>query len=230
MTKILENLLGNAIKFTAPGGRVSLGITELPARDGQRIGWYRYVIADTGIGIEKENLAHIFEPFYRTESSTISRTEGSGLGLSIVKNIVDYKGGTIDVKSAPAKGTTFYVELPLHFADDLAESQTSKRPKEITSVDLSGIRILLVEDNEINQLIATRILENAGVSVAVASNGKEGAEIFMTSEEGRFDIIMMDIQMPVMNRVRRGEADTDQHPSAGTDHTDHRHDSQRLRR
>ncbi len=217
LTKILENLLGNAIKFTAPGGRVSLGITELPARDGQRIGWYRYVIADTGIGIEKENLAHIFEPFYRTESSTISRTEGSGLGLSIVKNIVDYKGGTIDVKSAPAKGTTFYVELPLHFADDLAESQTSKRPKEITSVDLSGIRILLVEDNEINQLIATRILENAGVSVAVASNGKEGAEIFMTSEEGRFDIIMMDIQMPVMNgydaakRIR-----TSTHPQAQT--------------
>lgn len=217
LTKILENLLGNSIKFTPPGGRVSLTITELPSGDGKRIGWYRYEIADTGVGIEKENLSHIFEPFYRTESSTISRTEGSGLGLSIVKNIIDYKGGTIDVKSTPAKGTTFYVELPIHFDDEQAESPSADLRKEAASADFSGIKILLVEDNKINQLIAVRILESAGAQVSVAANGREGLERFEASEKGRFDIIMMDIQMPVMNgydaaRVIRSSA----HPQAQT--------------
>ena len=216
LTKILENILGNAIKFTLPGGRVSLEITELPARDGKRIGWYRYVICDTGIGIEEESLGHIFDPFYRAESSTISRTEGSGLGLSIVKNIIDYKGGTIDVKSAPNQGTAFYVELPIHFADDFAESLNGIRAKE-AKADLSGIRILLVEDNEINQRIAVKILENAGARVDVASDGKEGTEKFLGSGEGWFDIIMMDVQMPVMDgynatRLIRGSI----HPQAQT--------------
>ena len=217
LTKILENLLGNAIKFTPTGGRVSLTITELPSSDGKWIGWYRYEIADTGVGIDKENLAHIFEPFYRTESSTISRTEGSGLGLSIVKNIVDYKGGTIDVKSAPAKGTTFYVELPIHFDDEQAETPAADAGKESTLAEFSGIKILLVEDNKINQLIAVRILESAGGQVSVVSNGREGLELFEASENGRFDIIMMDIQMPVMNGYDSAKAiRSSAHPQAKT--------------
>lgn len=215
VTKVLENLLGNAIKFTPEGGTVSLQITENTKKGGKAIGWYQYVVSDNGIGIDAESIEHIFEPFYRTESSMISRTEGSGLGLSIVKNIVDYKGGTIDIESQPGKGATFYVNLPIHFAVEPAE--TSEGEQKVVNADLSGISVLLVEDNAMNQLIAVRILENVGAKVTVAANGEEGAMAFESSEAGTFDIILMDIQMPVMNgydsvrTIRRSN-----HPQART--------------
>ena len=197
--QILENLISNAVKFTPEGGRVSFAVTELPQKN-EQIGWYRFVVADTGIGISPEDIPHIFEVFFRVESARVGHTEGSGLGLSIIKNIVDYKGGTIKVESEPGQGTRFTVDLPLHLAD----APDAQAPPEVAEsveedVDISGLRVLLVEDNEVNQLVAQRILESEGVAVSIADNGKAGWEAFESSAPDAFDAVFMDIQMPVMD-------------------------------
>ena len=197
--QILENLISNAVKFTPEGGRVSFAVTELPQKN-EQIGWYRFVVADTGIGISPEDIPHIFEVFFRVESARVGHTEGSGLGLSIIKNIVDYKGGTIKVESEPGQGTRFTVDLPLHLAD----APDAQAPPEVAesaeeNVDISGLRVLLVEDNEVNQLVAQRILESEGVAVSIADNGKAGWEAFESSAPDAFDAVFMDIQMPVMD-------------------------------
>ena len=197
--QILENLISNAVKFTPEGGRVSLAVTELPQKN-EQIGWYRFVVADTGIGIGPEDIPHIFEVFFRVENLRVGHTEGTGLGLSIIKNIVDYKGGTIKVESEPGQGTRFTVDLPLHLAD----APDAQAPPEVAesaeeNVDISGLRVLLVEDNEVNQLVAQRILESEGVAVSIADNGKAGWEAFESSAPDAFDAVFMDIQMPVMD-------------------------------
>ena len=197
--QILENLISNAVKFTPEGGRVSLAVTELP-RKNEQIGWYRFVVADTGIGISPEDIPHIFEVFFRVENLRVGHTEGTGLGLSIIKNIVDYKGGTIKVESEPGRGTRFTVDLPLHLAD----APDAPAPLEVAesaeeNVDISGLHVLLVEDNEVNQLVAQRILESEGVTVSIADNGKTGWEAFESSAPEAFDAVFMDIQMPVMD-------------------------------
>ncbi len=197
--QILENLISNAVKFTPEGGRVSFAVTELPQKN-EQIGWYRFVVADTGIGISPEDIPHIFEVFFRVESARVGHTEGTGLGLSIIKNIVDYKGGTIKVESEPGQGTRFTVDLPLHLAD----APDAPAPPEVAEsveedVDISGLRVLLVEDNEVNQLVAQRILESEGVAVSIADNGKAGWEAFESSAPDAFDAVFMDIQMPVMD-------------------------------
>ena len=193
--QILENLISNAVKFTPEGGRVSLAVTELPQKN-EQIGWYRFVVADTGIGIGPEDIPHIFEVFFRVENLRVGHTEGTGLGLSIIKNIVDYKGGTIKVESEPGQGTRFTVHL--------ADAPDAQAPPEVAesaeeNVDISGLRVLLVEDNEVNQLVAQRILESEGVAVSIADNGKAGWEAFESSAPDAFDAVFMDIQMPVMD-------------------------------
>lgn len=200
--QILENLISNAVKFTPEGGRVSFAVTELPQKN-EQIGWYRFVVADTGIGISPEDIPHIFEVFFRVESARVGHTEGTGLGLSIIKNIVDYKGGTIKVESEPGQGTRFTVDLPLHLAD-APDAPDAQAPSEVAEsveedVDISGLRVLLVEDNEVNQLVAQRILESEGVAVSIADNGKAGWEAFESSAPDAFDAVFMDIQMPVMD-------------------------------
>ncbi len=196
--QVLENLISNAVKFTPAGGRVSLTVTELPQKN-EQIGWYRFVVEDSGSGIAKEDIPHIFELFFRVQNSRAGQTEGTGLGLSIVKNIVDYKGGSIRVESEPGRGTRFIVDLPLHFASssDIPPPDEEKSPG--VGLDVAGLRVLVVEDNEVNQLVAQRILESEGVTVSIAANGKEGCELFENSAPDAFDAVFMDVQMPVMD-------------------------------
>ncbi|MEG2440010.1 MAG: ATP-binding protein [Acetivibrio sp.] len=202
--RVIDNILVNALKFTPEGGKITYHLSESVMKNKQ-ISIYRFEISDTGIGISPEQQQHIFEPFYRAESSMTSKTEGAGLGLSIVKSIVDYMGGTILIESIPNEGTTFIIELPLRFAEEPVKVKENIKCADI-SVDLSGKHVLLCEDHPMNQLVATRILEKQGLLVTIADNGKIGYETFLQSKPGDFDVILMDIQMPVMNGYEATQA------------------------
>ena len=196
--RALDNILSNALKFTPPGGTITYRISELPMEN-QKLALYRFEISDTGIGISPAEQAHIFEPFYRVESSLTSQVEGTGLGLAIAKSMVDYMGGTLTVHSTPGVGTTFVVELPLRLA---AEEEPQPAPQVDSpegKVDLTGVHVLLCEDHPVNRKVARRILEKAGAVVTAEENGQRGYERFTQSRTGEFDVILMDIQMPVMN-------------------------------
>lgn len=187
------NLLGNAIKYTPVGGTVGLRIIE---KEDAPAGFanYEFRIKDTGIGMSEEFVSHIFEPFERERNSTISGIQGSGLGMSITKNIVDMMKGTITVASRQGVGTecTVFLDLRLHSGERVPKNAGGR-------VDSRTGRILLVEDNELNQEIATAILEEAGFSVEVAGDGKAAVDTLKASSPGYFQAILMDIQMPVMN-------------------------------
>lgn len=202
LDQILENLLGNAVKFTPAGGSVRLDVVELPPKS-QAIGMYCYTVSDTGIGMNQTTLKHLYDPFFREKSKRIGETEGSGLGLSIVKNLVDYKGGVMSVTSESGKGTQFVVKIPLPFAtpDEAAKLSATKQTPGSSPFGkcLNGRQLLLVEDHPVNRLVAQRILQDAGAAVSVAENGKRGLEVFLSSEPGTFDAILMDLRMPVMD-------------------------------
>ncbi|MEG1896508.1 MAG: ATP-binding protein, partial [Oscillospiraceae bacterium] len=195
--RVMDNILANAFKFTPEGGKITFSLSE-SVLENKNISIYRFEISDTGIGMSKEQKQHIFEPFYRVENSMISKIEGAGLGLSIVKSIVDYMGGTISVHSTKNVGTTFAIELPLRFVEDKAPKYKEQKAT-VCFDNLQGTSVLLCEDHPMNQLVATRILEKAGVTVEVADNGQMGYDIFCRSEANTYDAILMDVQMPVMN-------------------------------
>lgn len=206
LQRIWDNLVSNACKFTPPGGTVTFSACELPS-DNERLGWYKFTISDTGIGINSESLQHLFDPFFRSSDVISKHIEGSGLGLAIVKNIVDYKGGTISVTSRQGEGTTFTVTLPLHF-DTAAEHPVEKPTHTFGSADFdfSGKSLLLAEDHPINQKVAELILEKTGAAVTIVENGLQCTELFTGSAKGSFDAILMDIQMPVMNGYEAAQA------------------------
>ena len=217
LQRIWDNLVSNACKFTPPGGTVTFSACELPS-DNERLGWYKFTISDTGIGIDSESLQHLFDPFFRSSDVISKHIEGSGLGLAIVKNIVDYKGGTISVASKPGEGTTFTVTLPLHF-DTAAEHPVEKPTHTFGSADFdfSGKSLLLAEDHPINQKIAELILEKTGAAVTIVENGLQCTELFTGSAKGSFDAILMDIQMPVMNGYEAAQAiRSSTHPQSAT--------------
>ncbi|MEG1870121.1 MAG: ATP-binding protein, partial [Oscillospiraceae bacterium] len=195
--RVIDNILANAVKFTPEGGIITYRLTET-VMEHKQISLYNFEISDTGIGISPEQQAHIFEPFYRVQNSMTAQIEGTGLGLSIVKSIVDYMGGTISVQSTPNVGSTFSIELPLRRAEEIAPEKETKKAS-VKPHDLSGVEVLLCEDHPMNRLVARRILEKAGINVTATSNGKVGYETFLQSEPGTFDVILMDIQMPIMN-------------------------------
>lgn len=206
LQRIWDNLIGNACKFTPSGGTVSFEVRELPPKS-SKIGWYQFVISDTGIGIDRESLPLLFDPFYRSHTVINKHIEGSGLGLSIVKNIVDYIGGTITVASSPGEGTTFTVTVPLHFDMEHGQQDESLTGAEAAAnFDFSGLTFLLVEDHPINQMVAELILEKTGATVVIAENGADGVEKFTTAPPGTFAAILMDIQMPVMNGYEAAQA------------------------
>ncbi|MEG1823276.1 MAG: PAS domain-containing protein [Cloacibacillus sp.] len=214
--RALDNILSNAVKFTPEGGSIKCSLTELPMQN-QNFALYRFEIADTGIGIPQEEQPHIFEPFYRVESSMTSRTEGTGLGLSIAKSIVDCMGGTISFQSEAGAGTTFVIELPLRLAEADHNEQPPSVEPEVAESALFGLRVLLCEDHPVNQKVAERILERAGVIVTVAENGQRGCELFSESPTGAFDVILMDVQMPVMNGYEATQSiRASAHPQART--------------
>lgn len=198
VNRVLMNIFANAVKFTPEGGTVTFVLRERPStREGYA--FYDFIISDTGIGMSEEFKSHIFEQFSRERSSTVSRTQGTGLGMSIAKSLTTLMGGEIQVESELGKGTTFTVtyEFKLTTKDNMLGSINEQSLD--AKVNLAGKRVLLVEDNELNTEIALAILETAGFEVETASDGSEAVELMKEKDAGHYDLILMDIQMPIMN-------------------------------
>lgn len=194
LNEVLLQLLDNAAKYTENGGRVSFSSEEQHYSAG--FGKYVFTVEDTGCGISEEFAEHLFEPFARENNTTQSGIPGSGLGMTVVKNILDLMGGNISVKSRPNEGTRFTVTVTLKQLEN-SETRSAAKPKR--HITLEGLRILLVEDNEINCEIAKELLCTEGFVVETASDGDVAVETVKNSVEGYYDIILMDIQMPRMN-------------------------------
>ena len=192
--EIYANLISNAIKYTPDGGTITFHFKELPS-DEQGIACYQAIIKDTGSGISKEYLPHIFEAFSREKSSSESGILGTGLGLPIVKSLVDLMQGTISIESEEGKGTTIILKIPHIYLDHIHSSNASQ----IDVQALKGKHILLAEDNPLNAEIAETMLKDAGFKVTVVKNGLQALEAVKQNKDTRFDCILMDIQMPVMN-------------------------------
>lgn len=195
MMRVLTNIISNSVKYTNPGGAIKLFAEELPCSK-EGYARYRYTVTDTGIGMSKEFLAHVFEPFARAESATKSGVIGTGLGMSITKQLVELMGGTISIESELGVGTKVWVEFENRIAQPV--SLKSQIP-ENSNFNLEGKKILLVEDNELNREIATEILKEEGIIVDTAEDGVVAVDIMRNSEEGQYDLILMDVQMPNMN-------------------------------
>ena len=193
--QIFFNLLSNAAKFTPKGGIVEFITEGLPAKDG-KIG-IRHHIKDNGIGMSKDFLPHLYDPFSQERAKGGEDVKGTGLGLPIVKSLVDIMGGTISVTSEIGKGTEFVVDLYMPEAEIQEEVPVSN----VIGESLQGARVLLVEDNDINIYVAQLILEKAGCVVEIAKDGKEAVEHFKQSEVNHFQAILMDVRMPIMNGI-----------------------------
>ena len=213
ISQIMNNLLSNAFKFTSPGDSVAVSVTQL---DQQEYAKYRIVVSDTGTGMSQEFLPHLFEPYARETRFSAKPTVGTGLGMPIVKNLVEQMEGHVYVESEQGKGTTFTIVLPFLTAP---QEEKERRPAaaEAAPFQLSGRRVLLAEDNEINMEVATEILTGSGVELTQAWNGREALEKFRDSEPFYYDIVLMDMQMPEMDgceaakrirRLRRPDART----------------------
>ncbi len=198
--RILLNVVSNSLKFTPSGGRVTAVLYETVSEK-EGYGSYEMRIGDTGIGMSKEFVEKIFTAFERERTSTQSGIEGTGLGLAITKSIVDLMGGTIEVLTSPGSGTEMIIRLKFKLAneDEIRKSENSKVEASDRPVDFTGKRLLLVEDNAINMEIAKMILTQSGFIVETAVNGKIALDMVSASEAGYYDIILMDIQMPVMD-------------------------------
>ena len=191
--RALMNLLCNAGKFTEENGSVALRMTELPGT--VDTGSYEIRIKDTGIGMSQDFAERIFVPFERERTSTVSKIQGTGLGLAITKNIIDMMGGNITVRTEQGKGTEFIINVSF----PLAEPEEKICSNEEDNISFEGKRALLVEDNMINMEIAQMLLAQEGFLVETAENGKIALEMTEASEKGYYDVILMDIQMPVMD-------------------------------
>ena len=194
LKQILQNIVGNAIKYTGSGGKVKFTIGESPSSSSE-FATFRFVVQDTGVGIAKEALDRIFEPFERENDSTHSGVFGSGLGLTIAKQIVDSMGGTIFVESQAGAGSTFTVNLSFK----LAENKDTTCDLDEVERFLVGKKILVVEDNELNLEIATELLEDLGTIVESAENGQIAVEKMKVAKPDEYLFVLMDIQMPVMD-------------------------------
>ena len=192
LNRALMNLLCNAAKFTGENGAVSLSLKELGFD--ANTGTYEIRVKDTGIGMSPEFVDKLFTPFERERTSTVSKIQGTGLGMAITKNIVDLMGGDIEVRTQPGKGTEFIITFSLPIVE--AENRAAQTA-ELKSFD--GLRVLLTEDNEINREIAVMVLRQAGFTVEAAENGQIAVEKVQSSAPGYYDLILMDIQMPVMD-------------------------------
>lgn len=192
--QVLINIAGNSVKYNKPSGSVNLRCYEISAKDG--IAQICFEISDTGIGISREYLEHIFEPFTQENGGARTNYQGTGLGMTITKKLVDHMGGTIEIESELGLGSVFTVVLPLEIA---SPPENHEREKEERQAELSGKHALVVEDNELNQEIAQYMLEGKGLEVTLASDGKEAVDLFSESTPGTYQIIFMDVMMPVMN-------------------------------
>lgn len=194
LRQIFLNIYGNSVKFTNAGGTIST-TQECVSLETDKV-IYRWIISDTGIGMSKEFQTHIFEPFAQEKNDARSRFEGTGLGMPITKHLVERVGGTISVSSEVGRGTTFTVELPFEIAPNPIAKEAMEQKQ---TRNICGLHILLAEDNELNAEIAEVLLREQGAEVSVASDGKQAFEIFRSNPAGTFDVILMDIMMPVMD-------------------------------
>ena len=197
LTEVWTNLVSNAVKYTGNGGTICCDVTQKP---GEKEGWCDTVVtvADNGIGMSQEFQKHIFEPFERERTSTVSKVEGSGIGMGIVKKLVGLMGGTVEVESKIGVGSTFTVTIPCRIASE-EEAQAKRAADPADRESLRGTRILLTEDNDLNAEIATELLQEEGCTVDRAKDGVECVDMLEKAANGTYQLILMDVQMPVMN-------------------------------
>ena len=198
MEEIILNVVSNSIKYTNPHGKITVSIDELDSED-EKNADYKVVVEDNGIGMSQDYLPHIFEEFSREHTSTETRVAGTGLGLPIVKSLVDRMGGTIEVESEEGKGTRFIMKFsfPVSLENQVREKEKQNIP-DITE-KLEGKRILLAEDNELNAEIAETVLEETGIKVKHVEDGIQCIEELKKMPEKYYDVILMDVQMPNMD-------------------------------
>ena len=191
--EVLVNLLGNAVKFTKDGGKITLDISSYPGTDEKHI-IIRYVVQDNGIGMSEEFQKELFKPFSQEDNANArTKYKGTGLGMAITKKYIDMMGGSIAVESKKGVGTTFTVEIPLELTEQVIQS------KQPLHRDLTGVHVLMAEDNDLNAELATIMLEDAGMTVTRASDGKEVVNLFKNHPRDTYDLILMDIMMPNMD-------------------------------
>lgn len=193
--RVMMNILSNAVKYNKENGQIYISCVEIPSEQPEMT-TMEFVCRDTGIGMAEEFQKHIFEPFAQEHTGSRGKFAGTGLGMAISKKLVEEMGGTITFESEKGVGTTFVIRVPFKIDPD---ADKREEPKNVSEKSIKGLHVLLAEDNELNMEIAEFVLQNEGAEVTKAWNGQETVELFRKSESGEFDVILMDIMMPVMN-------------------------------
>ena len=193
--RVMMNILSNAVKYNKENGQIYISCVEIPSEQPEMT-TMEFVCRDTGIGMAEEFQKHIFEPFAQEHTGSRAKFAGTGLGMAISKKLVEEMGGTITFESEKGVGTTFVIRVPFKIDPD---ADKREEPKNVSEKSIKGLHVLLAEDNELNMEIAEFVLQNEGAEVTKAWNGQETVELFRKSESGEFDVILMDIMMPVMN-------------------------------
>ena len=193
--RVMMNILSNAVKYNKENGQIYVSCVEIPSEQPEMT-TMEFVCRDTGIGMAEEFQKHIFEPFAQEHTGSRAKFAGTGLGMAISKKLVEEMGGTITFESEKGVGTTFVIRVPFQIDPD---ADKREEPKNVSEKSIKGLHVLLAEDNELNMEIAEFVLQNEGAEVTKAWNGQETVELFRKSESGEFDVILMDIMMPVLN-------------------------------
>jgi signal transduction histidine kinase len=196
--RVMMNILSNAVKYNRENGQIYISCIEIPSEQPEMT-TMEFVCRDTGIGMAEEFQKHIFEPFAQEHAGSRTKFAGTGLGMPISKKLIEKMGGTITFESAEGIGTTFVIRVP--FKIDL-DADKREEQKDVSENSIKGLHILLAEDNELNMEIAEFVLQNEGADVTKAWNGQEAVELFRNSKPGEFNVILMDIMMPVMKPQR----------------------------